>query len=94
MEPKNPKPLDFAGALFGVEGRTFTAVFDGVGLGAGAVAWRLVEPELKEPNPPLGLEGAGAAADWAGDAGLELADELEPKEPKPPLGRLGLDGDE
>ena len=81
LEPKKPKPLDLAGALSGVDGLTFTAVLAGVG--AGAVAWRLEDEEPKEPKPPLGLDGAGAAADWAGAEGLELDEELEPKEPKP-----------
>ena len=105
LEPKKPKPLDESGVL-GVEGFTLTAVLAGVG--AGAVAWRLVDEEPKEPKPPLGLEGAGAAVDWAGAEGLEGAgaavdwagaeglevddDELEPKEPK--LDRLELEEDE
>ena len=90
LEPKKPKPLDESGVL-GVEGFTLTAVLAGVG--AGAVAWRLVDEEPKEPKPPLGLEGAGAAVDWAGAEGLEVDDdELEPKEPK--LDRLELEEDE
>ena len=90
FDPKKPNPLDCGGVL-GVEGFTLTAVLVGVG-GAGAVAWRLVDEELKEPKLPLGLDGAGAAVDWAGAEGLEVDEELEPKEPK--LDRLELEDDE